>query len=380
MAVRRVRVGDVLQQVRRMKPVSTSDTYPMVGARNFARGSFDAGSLRGADTKYRELQLVEAGDLIYPKLGAWEGAFSFVDADLGHRYTSPEYCAFTICSAEAKSAYLRHLFAWEPFWRSLAARSTGTNVRRRRLHPAAFLDGWLPLPDLPEQQRIAARLDGVASMTGGLERTRASLAHVKARILAMAEASAFPVQPLKDLLRTARIPIDIKVDQTYRALGVRSFGKGLIRYPATRGEDLSKLRYFSVQPHRLVVSNIKAWEGAVAMTGDGDENLVASSRFLQWEAADPAAVDLQYLRLFFATPLGLSLLGRASPGSADRNRTLSSQRFLDIAIPLPPLGHQHRLVDLASQIESIEAQLEQRDAVSRALLPSARNEAFAGLT
>lgn len=160
---------------------------------------------------------------------------------------------------------------------------------------------------------------------------------------------------------------------------MRSFGKGLIRYPTTRGEDLSKLRYFSVQPHRLVVSNIKAWEGAVAMTRDGDEALVASSRFLQWEVIDPSAVDLRYLRLFFATPLGLSLLGQASPGSADRNRTLSSQRFLDISIPVPLLDRQRHLVDLASQIETVEAQLDQRDAVSSALQLAARNEAFAEL-
>jgi len=380
MTVRRVRVGDVLQQVRRMTPVSATETYPMVGARNFARGSFDAGSLRGTDTKYRELQLVQAGDLIYPKLGAWEGAFSFVDPELGNRFASPEYCVFTICSADADTAYLHHMFGWEPFWRSLAARSTGTNVRRRRLQPGAFLNGRLPLPDLPEQQRISARLDGMASMAGGLAQTRIPLARVKTRILAMAEDSTFPTQPLKDLVKTARIPIEIEADQSYRPLGVRSFGNGLIRYPATRGEDLSKLRYFSVQPHRLVVSNIKAWEGAVAMTRDGDEARVASSRFLQWEVVDPAAVDVQYLRLFFATPLGLSLLGRASPGSADRNRTLSSQRFLDIAIPLPPLGRQRRLVDLASQIETIEAQLKQRDAISSALLPAARNDVFAGLT
>lgn len=380
MPVRHVRVGDVLHQARRMTPVSAADTYPMVGARNFARGSFDAGSLRGADTKYKELQLVEAGDLIYPKLGAWEGAFAFVDEDLGHRYTSPEYCVFTICSGEAEAAYLRHLFAWEPFWRSVAANSTGTNVRRRRLQPSAFLDGSLPLPDLAEQENIATRLDGVASMIGDLNRTRAALTRAKTRILAISEVSTYPARPLGDLLRSARIPVEIEVDQTYRPLGVRSFGKGLIRYPTTKGEDLSKLRYFSVQPHRLVVSNIKAWEGAVAMTRDGDEDLVASSRFLQWEVADPAAVDLDYLRLFFATPIGLSLLGRASPGSADRNRTLSSQRFLDISIPLPPLAQQQRLVDLAHQIETIEARLEERDAVSSALLTAARNEAFAGLT
>lgn len=377
MAVRQVRVGDVLELQRRKLVVGAADEYVEVGLRSFGKGVFHKPAATGAQLGSKKVYRIKPGDLVISNVFAWEGALAVASDSERGLIGSHRFMTWTPRSADDVDVrYLCHYFLSEPGLLLLRRTSPGSAGRNRTLGIAAFENTQIPLPDLAEQERLAARLDRVASMTGGLDRTRLSLARIKARILAGAEVPTVNARPLKDLLRPARIAISIDADQSYRPLGVRSFGNGLIRYPAARGEHLSKLRYFSVGPYRLVVSNIKAWEGAVAVTRAGDEAMVASNRFLQWEVADPAAVDLQYLRLFFATPLGLSLLGRASPGSADRNRTLSSQRFLDIAIPLPSLDQQRRLVDLASQVETIQARLSQRDAISSALLPAARNEAF----
>ncbi|PUA78951.1 restriction endonuclease subunit S [Nocardioides currus] len=380
MTVREVRIGTVLRPNRRWVKVDELAEYVAIVVRGFGRGIFHYEPTVGSDLGKLRFFRVESDSLVVSNIKAWEGAVAVSGSSEDGTIASNRFLSYEPIDGQADVNFLRHYLLTEEGNQRLQRASPGSADRNRTLAASRFEDILVPLPSPSEQQRIVARLDRVASTAAGLGRTRAPLARVKARVLAIAEASALPARPMKDLVRAARTPIDIEADQSYRPLGVRSFGKGLIRYPATKGEDLSKLRYYSVQPNRLVVSNIKAWEGAVAMTCDGDEDLVASTRFLQWEVADPAAVDLQYLRLFFATQMGLSLLGRASPGSADRNRTLSSPRFLDISIPLPPLAQQQRLVDLAHQIETIEAQLQQRDVVSSALLPAARNEAFAGLT
>jgi type I restriction enzyme S subunit len=41
-------------------------------------------------------------------------------------------------------------------WPELAAISTGTNVRRKRLHPSAFLDFKIPLPSMKSQIQLRA--------------------------------------------------------------------------------------------------------------------------------------------------------------------------------------------------------------------------------
>ncbi len=137
----------------------------------------------------------------------------------------------------------------------------------------------------------------------------------------------------------------------YIQIGVRGFGRGIFHYPPTLGMNLGRLRFATVEPGDLVVSNIKAWEGAIAMAGDGDANCIASNRFLTYRVSDERA-DARYLRYFFLSEAGLRLIGRASPGSADRNRTLAIDRFEALEVPLGPIDEQRRIATLLDSIHS----------------------------
>lgn len=144
-----------------------------------------------------------------------------------------------------------------------------------------------------------------------------------------------------EILELHRAPVVIDESATYRQIGVRGFGRGILDYGERPASDLSKLRYFGLAPERLVVSNIKGWEGAVATTGENESGRIASNRFLQYRTV--ADVDLEFLRHWLLSDPGLSALGAASPGSADRNRTLSIKNFEAIRIPLPGLKDQRRI-------------------------------------
>lgn len=154
-------LGVVLQEVRRDSTVDPQKAYSMLGVRSFGRGSFDAGVLRGDSTAYRRLRRVRAGDLVYPKLMAWEGAFAVVPAHLDGRYVSPEFCTFEMRLDRISGSYADHLFSDSEFLKRFATQATGTNVRRRRLQPEDFLALHLPVPSLDDQHRMVHRLDQV---------------------------------------------------------------------------------------------------------------------------------------------------------------------------------------------------------------------------
>ncbi|MGW4175744.1 hypothetical protein [Streptomyces rubiginosohelvolus] len=147
-----------------------------------------------------------------------------------------------------------------------------------------------------------------------------------------------------DVLRMNRRPVDIQPESEYRAFGMRSFGRGTIRYVPTIGSGLTKLPHFKFNSNALVLSNIKAWEGAVGVTDEEDAKCVASSRFLFYEPRGEE-VDVRYMRYFFLTRRGLGEIGKASRGSADRNRTLSIRAFEQIKISLPHPVEQRRIAD-----------------------------------
>lgn len=170
----KVALGAVLEQVVRAEEVDAAREYRQLGVRSFGLGCFDAGRRQGAETRYRLLHRVAAGDLVYPKLMAWEGAFAVVPERLDGYFVSPEFCTFRTVGEKLNIGYLGALFRVPKTWASIAGSSIGTNVRRKRLYPKDFLVREIPLPDLAEQERIAAlgaRLDEMSRLStrrGGL--------------------------------------------------------------------------------------------------------------------------------------------------------------------------------------------------------------------
>lgn len=157
---------------------------------------------------------------------------------------------------------------------------------------------------------------------------------------------------LGELLEPDRTPVTPDPVSTYRQIGVRGFGRGIFDYPPCTGSDLGKLRYFELGASRLVVSNIKGWEGAVAVTEESESGRIASNRFLQFRSRDSKRVNLGYLGHWLLSDAGTAALGAASPGSADRNRTLAVKKFESIHAPLPPVTDQRRI---ASHLDSLAA-------------------------
>lgn len=348
-------------------------TYPIAGVLGFGRGLLLRDPIKGSATKYEWMTQLHEGDIVYSKVKAFEGAVTVVDEGGAERFVSPEFPVFEV-DPDVEGAYLRHYLASDRFNAQLRALSRGVGARRERVHPTAFSSIELPLPDLPEQRRIAAHLDsvgvGVRRVVDGIAR-RQQLRGALGR--GIWQFGQFEERRMRDLVELDREPIEPDESEKYIAIGVRGFGRGMIEYPAVPPSGLSKLRYFSLAPDRLVLSNIKAWEGAVATTSSSENGRIASNRFLQYQAISD--VEIEYLQRWLLSPAGLQALGQASPGSADRNRTLSMSAFENIVVRVPGKEHRARLVRTLSLVEDRRTDARQEQ-VATALMEAARNRVF----
>jgi type I restriction enzyme S subunit len=185
-----------------------------------------------------------------------------------------------------------------------------------------------------------------------------------------------------DVLTLKRRPVEVDPLAEYLPIGIRSFGKGIFHYPPTLGSDLSRLRFFEVHPNELVISNIKAWEGAIAVSSPTETGRIASNRFLSYVPSD-GRIDVRYANYFFLSEQGLPLIQRASPGSADRNRTLAIDRFERLEIPLPELAEQIRVASyldgLARQTTTLGASVARSGAGFKALPEAIASEIVSDL-
>jgi type I restriction enzyme S subunit len=170
--------------------------------------------------------------------------------------------------------------------------------------------------------------------------------------------STWPMVPLAEVLHLQRRWIKLDPTETYREIGIRSFGNGIFHKAPIQGSTLGNKRVLRIEPGDLVFNNVFAWEGAVAVAGPAESGRIGSHRFVTY-TVNPAKATAEYLQLYFKTKQGREVLHKASPGSAGRNKTLGLDRFIRDCIPLPPVSEQRGLVDqvdaLASKIEEAKA-------------------------
>lgn len=134
--------------------VADDEVYSMVGVKSHGRGAFHSGPLSGASTRYTRLRRLTHGQVIYPKLMAWGGAFDVLGSEFEGDYVSPEFVTFDLRRDDVSLAYLRALLQSERWRRIAEDASRGTNVNRRRLHPDDFLALEVPLPTSDQVLKI----------------------------------------------------------------------------------------------------------------------------------------------------------------------------------------------------------------------------------
>jgi type I restriction enzyme S subunit len=146
-----------------------------------------------------------------------------------------------------------------------------------------------------------------------------------------------------DVLSLQRRAVDVEPDGKYEEIGVRSFGRGIFHKEPVSGAYLGAKRVFRIEPGDLVISNVFAWEGAIAVASEAEAGRIGSHRFMTFVPAD-RRVNTSWASWFFRSEPGLELIRMASPGSAGRNRTLAIERFKALEIPVPSIDVQHRQV------------------------------------
>lgn len=354
--------------------VEPTREYPIAGVFGFGRGVLIRQTIVGVQTGYKTLTQLGTGDVVYSKLKAFEGAIACVHQEADGHYVSPEFPVFRVDPA-VSWRYLEHVLQSPEFSRRLASASTGLGARRERVHPARFLELVVPLPSLHDQDRVAAHLSRLGRSGPGRPSHQITMLE---RLLGRATAGV-PRQRLREVMRSSRQWLDVDVAASYRPIGVRGFGRGMIRYPEMPAESLSKLRYYPIEPGALIVSNIKAWEGAVCMAEPADAGRIASNRFLQYLPTSEA-VATPWVEQYLLSTEGIASLAAASPGSADRNRTLSMAAFESIEVPVPEVRVQHAVVRIAHALRRVQAQQARRDRLAAAVLPAARNQIFGAMS
>jgi type I restriction enzyme, S subunit len=105
-----------------------------------------------------------------------------------------------------------------------------------------------------------------------------------------------------------------------------------------------------VKKDDLVVNITFAWEGAIAIASQDDEEALVSHRFPTF-VFDRSIALPEYVRQVVITPWFIFKMCLVSPGGAGRNRVLNKKDFLKIEIPLPEIDEQTRVANFLGEAD-----------------------------
>lgn len=169
--------------------------------------------------------------------------------------------------------------------------------------------------------------------------------------------------PLGEVVSVSIETVEIDPTAAYQMAGVYSFGRGLFRREPLSGVETSYKRFHKLSEGMIVLSQLKAWEGAIALVDKRHADCFLSTQFPTFRC-DSVSADSEFIAWFLRLPSVWERLRQGARGMGARRDTVSPTKFLELEIPLPSLDEQHAI---AQRLNYVEAHLQERATVLQAL-------------
>ena len=375
------RIGDFVQQSENIVEVKPYEKYSLLGMSLEGRGLFLREQKEGIEIGSKTLNKVIPGEFIYSRLFAWKGAFDFIRDEFEGTFVSDEYPTFLVDEKKADIKFLHYYFNQAKIWKQVEEYCIGvTKASRNRFKEKFFLNLSMPLPPLSEQRRIVLKIENIKQRIEQIKKIKTEQGKEIRNLLFSKYKDVIENaewRPMDEVAPIHRRQVEIKPNETYFEIGVRSFGKGLFEKPSFRGEDLTWQQPYWMKEGDLLFSNIKAWEGAVGLIPQKYDGWVGSHRYITCLPNNEKILG-EFLFYYFTTSEGVEKLNLASPGSADRNKTLNTKKLHNIFVPVPSLELQGEFLEFQDKLNSIKNYHQQTEKELSELMPSLLDKAFKG--
>jgi type I restriction enzyme S subunit len=373
-----VPLREAAQPVSRSIVPSPGETYRQLGVSLWGKGAYEREPVDGGLTKYQQLFRAERGDIVVNKIWARNGSVAVVDDSLAGCHGSNEFPMFAPIEGRLDPRWMHWVTKTKDFWAQCDQKSQGTSGQNR-IKPERFLEVEIPLPPLDEQRRIVARIEELAAKLEEARNLRALSKAASGAFIASTHAAlaAGHDEPLSAFLILDEDAVPIDVGNAYPQAGVRGFGGGLFGKQPVFGGETTYRAFNRLYPGALVLSQVKGWEGAIAMTPLELEGYFVSPEYrtFRWR---PERVLPEYMAALVPTEFFWGRLKEVTRGVGARRERTRPERFLELPFSMPSLEDQHRLLQMYSSIKAIQDLQDETAAELDAMLPAILDKAFKG--
>lgn len=374
----RVKLGEVLIQDQAYVAEPEPRLYPKFSVKLYGRGVVVDTPVRGDELKMKRHQIARAGQVVLSEIWGKKGAIGLVPEVGEGALCTSHFFLFDIIEERVLPDWLSFVFKANYLEDQLGAGAQGT-TGYAAVRPKHLLAAEIPLPPLPEQWRIVARVKGLLEKVEEARSTGAVVAAISEQFVVALHASLAGdrIARVGDFLELDERKTLIEEGHQYPQVGVRSFGKGLFARETLDASQTSYKQFHRLYSGAVVLSQVKGWEGAIGVCPESLVDRYASPEFRTFRCVGKEASP-EYLAVLVRTEWFWNKLKDATRGVGARRERTRPEQFLNIQLPMPPLAEQERAVRILKKLHTAS---EQRKAYQPELdaLPSAiLARAFAG--
>jgi type I restriction enzyme S subunit len=246
----------------------------------------------------------------------------------------------------------------------------------------------VPLPPLPEQRRIVARIEELAAKINEARRLRQKAAEEAERLLAcmahrhdLGEATKTQQGWRRVELGTVMEHVDdshrVQADLSFPNFGIYSFGRGLFHKPPIDGAMTSTIILRRVRKGQFIYSRLFAFEGAYGLVTDEFDGCYVSNEYPTFDC-HPNHARAEFVAAYFKSPFVWKEVAAGSKGLGDRRQRVQPEKILSHSVWLPPMKLQDQIAQAQKQVDALKKLQTETTAEIDALLPSILDKAFKG--
>jgi type I restriction enzyme, S subunit len=394
-----VTLDEVLRPVTRPESVDPEKTYKILGAHWYAKGLYVKDTLTGVEIRADKVYKVEAGDFVYNRLFAWKGSFAVATKEDKGCYVSNEFPCFAVRQDKADPIYLWRYFSRSSVWdEALGLSSGGTPTSRNRLKEEKFLALKVPLPPLPEQRRIVARIEELAAKINEARSLRQLAIEGAKALIVSAGRSLFGETPQANWIPLSRLVAEIENGKSPQCesrpatgeewgvlkVGAVSFGSFDDRENKALPLGLKFDPRHEVRSGDFLMSRANTTElvGACAIVDRTRPRLLLSDKTFRFQFRCNAEFSPHWLDHAMKSPALREQIERGASGTSPTMKNISKEKVLKLLLPPRSFPEQCRIVAelnaLYAQVDALKKLQADTAAELDALLPSILDKAFRG--
>lgn len=388
-----ISLGKLVTLERRPVKVNPDEEYAEIGIYSYGRGIFHKQPRSGVQVGDKDLFLIREGDFILQVTFAWEGAVGLASVREDGMYGSVRFPTFQVDESECYAPFLVNYFKTRQGREQLLKISPGSAGRNRVLSLKRIPEIVIPLPPLPEQQRIVARIEELARRVEEARGLRKTAVEEADALLEIAVGKVFENQTPIEARLLGRLATKIGSGSTptggrasYPSSGIPFIRSQNVRMREFQMEGIAfideathkSMKGTIVQPNDVLLNITGASIGRVACVPDD----LKEANINQHVAIIRPTQELhpRYLMYWLSQPKIQEFINSEQKGATRQGFT--KQQIEKFNVLLLPLDEQHRIVAHLDNLQQKVDELRRLQTATQkeldALMPSILAKAFAG--